>query len=225
VAGNLQRWIASRFPDHDRRSGTPLLRFITLTLKSSQQPLAKQIDRLYRSWRSLRCRKAIKPFLLGGLAFTEITRNADTGLWHPHLHVIVEGGYIDRDVIRREWHAITKDSYIVDICAIYSPRDVAGYVAKYAGKAIGPRVWRDPAAFADAIAALAGRRLFATFGIWKALRLSAAPDDTTDWVVVAPLSSVIARAAAGDLDACAILRYLRRSPANVTDYTETGPSP
>jgi len=203
----------------------PLLRFITLTLKSAPASLATQVDRLYRSWRLLRNRRSIKSSLVGGLAFIEITRNPTTGLWHPHLHIVVEGSFISLDVLRREWHAITKDSYIVDIRGLYSPRDLAGYVSKYAGKAIGPSVWRQPDAFAEAIAALAGRRLFATFGTWQGLELTRAPDDTTEWVVVCPLADVIERAKAGDAVAGAILSYLRRSPSNVTDHTEAGPAP
>lgn len=215
VARNLQRALTESFASRSPRSKVPLLRFITLTLKSVDVPLKDQIDRIYTSWRRLRNRRSIKPLITGGLAFLELTISPQTGLWHPHLHIIVQGAYLPKDLLRKEWHVITGDSYIVDVRAIRSPAEAASYVAKYAAKAIGRRVWSNPDAFLEAVAALVGRRTFNTFGTWTDLDLSKPPTDETDWEVLYPLDTLLSRVRERDPDALAIFRALERTVFNV----------
>ena len=46
----------------------------------------------------------------------EIKRGQGSGLWHPHLHMIA-GREVepDAEMLSREWHEITGDSFIVDV--------------------------------------------------------------------------------------------------------------
>jgi len=101
---------------------------------------------------------------------------------------------------------------VVDIRLVGDKKRAAGYVTKYAAKAIDSGVWQDPDSYTEAMAALAGRRTFATFGDWDGLDLSKPADDTTEWLPLAPLAEILSRAADGDAWAITILMRLRGEP-------------
>lgn len=187
------------------------LRLLTLTLKSHERPLTETLTNLRDSWRLLRGELAASGRLLGGVTFLELTLNPDTRCWHPHLHVICEGTYINHTWLSQRWLAITKDSYIVDIRHLRGSDAAAGYVSKYASKAISANVLRDEERFIEAILCLRGTRTFQTFGTWTGLDLSRIPDDNADWEALAPLWLIIQRATTGDAEAYAILCKLRRT--------------
>ncbi|MBD3309519.1 hypothetical protein GF348_24280 [candidate division KSB3 bacterium] len=198
------------------------LRFVTLTLRGSSAALATCLDRLYDSWTKLRNRKAWRERVEGGIAFLEITRSDKTGAWHPHLHILCEGQYLPHDLLSKLWHEVTGDSYIVDVRAIKTPDTACAYIAKYAAKALNSRVWTDPDALCEAIAALEGRRCFNCFGSWKDLGLTQQPDDDTEWQVVGTWADVQARANGGDEYARALLsRIAAGGVADVVDAPET----
>lgn len=193
------------------------LRLLTLTLKSTPGNLRNHLDRLYRSFRRLRCVPRIRRCLRGGIAFCELTLNTDTRLWHPHLHVIFQGEFLPHELVKKHWQRITVDSYICDVRELKNPDDAAGYVTKYASKALDSKVWHDPERFSEAVNALKGRRLFNTFGNWNGLHLIEPPNDQAEWECVGYLDDVLRRAAAGDVAAAEILRHLRKEPP--TDAT------
>lgn len=139
------------------------LRFLTFTLRSSDEPLKDQLDRLYASLRQLRRTAEWKRHVHGGIATVEITRNAKTGLWHPHLHVLADGKYWPQGSLSAAWNAITGDSPVVDIRAVRSRKNAAQYVAKYAAKPLDMRTWPLDA-IAELAAALHRRRMVLTFG-------------------------------------------------------------
>jgi len=139
----------------------------------------------------------------------ELTRNGVTGLWHPHLHLIVEGTYMPVGELSRRWLAVTGDSPIVDISLVRDDAAVARYVAKYLCKAIPAVIVRDPASLDAAMLALKGRRTITTFGRWRGFDLDAPPSDEI-WDCIAPLDAILADARAGDPAARAILAQLRR---------------
>jgi hypothetical protein len=128
------------------RAGAPgdRFRFITLTLKHSAAPLADQIKKLYRSFKKLRGFKPWKKSQRGGAFILEVKHNGTH--WHPHLHVISEGGFLDKDLLSKLWHRATGDSYIIDIRKLDRANDVAAYVAKYITKSTSESVWNDPTA-------------------------------------------------------------------------------
>lgn len=187
------------------------LRLITLTLKSSPAPLADVLDRLYAAWKDLKRHRDIKRRVTGGVAFLEITYRADTGQWHPHLHVIASGQYLPHQLLKDAWLSCTGDSFIVHVTLIRSPDDAARYVAKYATKTINASVWADADALCEFIRAIAGRRSIWTWGAWTRLRLTQLPEPEAGWEAVEQLWTLITRARGGDQEARRVLMLLTRS--------------
>lgn len=185
------------------------LRFVTLTLKSRSAPLTDQIDQIWAYFKQLRKTEVWKSNVTGGLSFFEITRNETTQMFHPHVHVLVEGKYLPQKVLRTEWLKITGDSYIVDVKFVRDPIAAAGYVAKYAGKAIAANVWQNRSSLVEVITALAGRRTFNAFGSWRKLSLSRVASDDLEWTPIAPLHRLITLAASGDVAARQIMAQIR----------------
>lgn len=190
------------------------LRFVTFTLRSTDSPLSESIDRLLESFGRLRRNPVYRKSMTGGVYLLEITLGSASGLWHPHLHVLVEGSYIPIKPLQDAWLSITGDSYIVDIRALRDSKAAAGYVAKYAGKALSSNVVNDPARLKEAILALKGRRVFSCFGSWVHLNLSKHPESAEEWETVGTLAAILADARSGNVAACAIVRQLRRSDAH-----------
>lgn len=184
------------------------LRFLTLTLKSRDDTLTDQLNRLYKCFRMFRNRSKIKPKMTGGLYFVELTINEETGLWHPHLHILFVGDYLPHATCRAEWLSCTGDSFIVDIAGVRGAGHAASYIAKYAGKAVPRSVWNNPDRFHEAILAFKGRRLFSYFGTFKGLELSKNPADDVGWDTVAPLFTIILLARRGERFAREIMYFL-----------------
>lgn len=109
-------------------------RLITLTLSASRAPLSEQIKRLRASFRRLRQQRIWQRTQDYGRAHIEVTYNAQTDAWHPHLHVIAKGRYIPQRSLSRAWLRATDDSYVVDVRQINSPAQAAKYVTKYVAK-------------------------------------------------------------------------------------------
>lgn len=189
VARNLARVVD---PKHTR--------FVTLTLKHSDAPLADQLTRLYASFAKLRSRKLWRSTQNGGIAFLEVKRSRDGRSWHPHLHVLTTGRFLPQTQLAAAWLSVTGDSHIVDIRWIRRAGDACDYVAKYAAKGCCGTVIADPPALREAVAALAGRRTYLTYGTWRGKVMSAPEDDDgVEWVLVSTLESLLAsRRLAGD---------------------------
>lgn len=122
IRTNTERWITTA--DHPK--------MLTLTIKHSIfDSLADNLQMLYLGFRKLR-RLQLWNRVKGGIWFFEIKRTKDG--WHPHLHVLLEGGFLPQHAIREDWHRITGDSFIVDIRPIANGKKAAEYVSKYATK-------------------------------------------------------------------------------------------
>lgn len=203
-----------------------VIRFLTLTLRSSPDPLNFLLDRSIAAFRKLRHMKPIKHALKGGIYFFEVTRNPKTGLWHPHLHVLFEGGYIPQPLLKSLWLKATGDSFIVDIRGFNNSDRAVGYCAKYVSKGIGCGISPESDCFDEVVQAFTGRRLFSTFGTMRGIKLSAVPEDLEQWEPVAPLWKLLADAAAGSRSASAILAQLRRldspPPSDLVFATDSG---
>lgn len=211
-ADERRRSAAWKLEDHLKAEDRGTLRLLTLTLRSSRDTLAEQVDRLYDCFRRFRGRSKIKAAIAGGIAFLELTHSDKTQLWHPHLHVLFEGDFLPQALASTTWQECTGDSYIVDIRACKT-RGAISYVAKYLGKAVPSKVWYQAALLVEAMIDLKGRKSHFTFGTWRGLRLSEQPEPEGDWEPVAPLSTIISRTQAGDLEASSILTAIR-SPRN-----------
>ena len=96
---------------------------LTLTVVNGED-LEERFNHLVNSFRKLQERR--RDYLKKGRGYTEFSKaqgavfsyevtNKGNG-WHPHLHaVLLLDDWIDNVKLSREWHAITGDSYIIDI--------------------------------------------------------------------------------------------------------------
>lgn len=138
-------------------------RFITLTLKHRNASLASELDRLSAAFKAVRRHAGWKRHVKGGAYAVQVTRNPSTGLWHVHLHLIVEGTYWPQDQLSKAWLAATGDSPVVDIQAIPDRAATARYVATYVTKPNSILDW-PAAAVCEYAEAMHGRRTLHTFG-------------------------------------------------------------
>jgi hypothetical protein len=184
-------------------------RFITLTLKHSDDSLHDQIKRLYACYKKLRNTKLWKLSQIGGAAMLEVKWNPTTRKWHPHLHVISEGKFINAHDLSATWLAITGDSKIVDVRLIKSGKDAAFYVAKYCAKGTSNEVWQDREAAIEWVTATRGVRTCATFGKWRGWKLLEHPKTADDWKPIARLDKVLEAARAGEIWAQDIVKNLK----------------
>ena len=113
---------------------------------------------------------------LGGVHSIEIKRGKNSGLWHPHVHMI----WLCEDVpnasqLSREWLDLTGDSYIVDVREFYGESVVDGFleVFKYALKFSDMELsdnW-------EAYQLLKEKRLVDNFGLLRGVKV---PEELTD---------------------------------------------
>lgn len=184
------------------------LRFVTLTLKHCHLRLNLHIDRLQTCFRNLRARAFWKEHIAGGAAFLEIKTSADGRLWHPHIHLLVEGKYLPQDQLAAEWLAVTGDSFVVDVRYVHDRKKAAAYVAKYASKPLDPSLFRNPEKLDEAIICLKGRRLCTTLGSWRGFELEKTPEPAAGWVSLGLLTTLKRQADDGDERAQAIISAL-----------------
>jgi hypothetical protein len=190
----------------------PHTKFLTLTLRHSPTPLTDQIKRLYDSFTKLRHRQSWTSHVQGGAAFCEIKLSDRDGLWHVHLHILANMAIWPQRDLSAEWHAVTGDSYIVDIRHIQDTHEAAAYVAKYVSKPADAYIVSHPDKLDEMIVSLRGRRLCLTFGSWRGIKLSPPKGDNAEssWINVGKLDLIIRLAAQGDDHAKHILSKLNR---------------
>jgi hypothetical protein len=196
-------------------------RFITLTLKHSDAPLAVQLTRLISSFKALREHPRISADLTGGAWFIEVKLSKDKSRWHPHLHVIAAGQHINAKTLSQCWLHVTGDSFITDIRAIGAVRERAAYVTKYATKPLHNEVTLIPAKLDEFVTAIKGRRLYQCFGSWSRAVHREKPAKRT-LTPVGRLSSVWHDACHGDIQA---LVYMHQAHARWPKLRKSHPLP
>lgn len=168
----------------------PRPRFLTLTLKHTNAPLAHQLKHLTRSFRKFRNHKAIRKAIRGGIWFFQITYNPNFGQWHPHLHTLIVGSYLDKRIISRIWSQITLTSKIIDIRAVRDTAQAARYVAEYVAK---PSILLNlpPPMQLELYTALKGKKTVGTWGTARGVSF-AQPRmaDLTHWHRIASWETV-----------------------------------
>lgn len=173
-------------------------RFITLTLRHTDTPLREQLDRLHACFKKLRATKLWKESQKGGCAILEVKYDADRGEWHPHLHIVAEGGYIHQRDLSLAWLDATGDSDIVDIRALNSGKDAAHYVSKYVSKGTNNEVWYNRDAAIEWVLAMKGVRTAATYGRWRGFKLLEHAGDKGTWHRIGLLTHLVAMADEGN---------------------------
>lgn len=172
ITGSVANWIKS----------VQRPKFITFTLAHSTAPLKQQIDHLYKAFILLRRRPLFRKAICGGIWFFQLTRSENGGTYHPHLHCVCDGLYIDKFKLSAEWQHCSKSSKIIDIKAVKDPIKVAKYVARYATAPCRLLDFSD-AEQTEIFDALNGRRICGTWGTGKDMRLKPAkPEDAGDWI-------------------------------------------
>lgn len=112
----------------------------------------------------------------GGVHSIEIKRGKNSGLWHPHVHMIwLCEQEPNASQLSREWLEITGDSYIVDVREFYGESVVDGFleVFKYALKFSDMPLadnW-------EAYQLLKEKRLVDSFGLLRGVKV---PEELTD---------------------------------------------
>jgi hypothetical protein len=113
----------------------------------------------------------------GGVHSIEAKRGANSGQWHPHVHMVwLCNEAPDQAKLAREWQEWTGDSYIVDVRPFHDQNDViSGFmeVFKYALKFSALPLDDNWEAFKK----LSGKRLVDAFGVLRGVEV---PDDLTD---------------------------------------------
>lgn len=150
-------------------------RMITLTLVSVDEPLRDQLLELRRCFGRLRRSRVWKDRVTGGVYTVEVTMNKETGLWHPHLHAIVDGSYFPCMELKAAWEKASKGSIIAHIRAVPSATAAARYVSSYVAKT------SDAVKFSDEEVAewaeqVHGLRLASTFGSLHGVKLEESDD-------------------------------------------------
>lgn len=209
IAGNVTELLGDRE-----------IRFLTLTIKTDDEPLTESLDKLYDAFQALRRRQFWKRHVTGGVAFMELKYSHKGHRWHPHLHCLIEGTWLDKKRLQSLWYEITGDSWIVDIRRPANNNTVAAYVTKYASKPFNTSFTRTPVLLDEAVMAMKGRKLCITFGRWRGKLLTAVPSDGV-WIQVGPLSDIIQRAANGHAGCCAIMASL--TDRDLTSIYERAP--
>lgn len=108
-------------------------KFLTLTLRHTSAPLVSQLEYLYERFRRLRRHSKFRKYVWGGVWGLHVKRSGKDGLWHPHIHALIDSAFYPHRELKRLWRKVAPGSDIVDIRPVYDPAgasyDVAGYAA------------------------------------------------------------------------------------------------
>jgi Replication protein len=183
--------LAANFREITNTDKPHQFRFLTLTLKHSDAPLKDQIKKLRDSFVKLRKTPMWETNCEGGAGILEIKWDKNTGEWHPHFHVIMQGDPIQKQRISDAWNKITGGSFIIDIRALDSRKDAAYYIAKYVAKGSNLDLWYNRTAAVEFVNAMRGQRSMFTFGCWRGLKLLRQPPRRENWTRVGSLTEII----------------------------------
>jgi hypothetical protein len=134
-------------------------KMLTLTFKSVDHISRGYVDYMLECFRKLRRRKFFKGKVKGGVYCFEFTYNPQHG-YHPHIHCLIDAGFIDQKEISEVWYEITKDSYVVDIREANNNalEEVVKYLCKNASFV------QNPSVVDEFLNATEHQRLIQTFG-------------------------------------------------------------
>lgn len=165
-------------------------KILTLTLKHTTSPLSFQLKHLYTSFRLLRQREVLSKAVHGGVWFFQIKKSESDGLWHPHIHALLDTKYIPHELIMNAWQKITQSSNIVHIRQINRPDSSVKHIARYAARPCDLSSLPVDTAL-ELITALHGKKLCGTWGTAKCISLKPErPEDADKWQHIGYWSTV-----------------------------------
>jgi len=165
---------------------------ITLTQQHTDDPLKTQLARLRKSFRKLRQTNLWKASIRWGIAVIEVTYNADTKQWHPHLHILAPTNYIDYSKLRQCWRKATNGSHIIDGTKIKSLAHATAYLSKYLGKPPSFAVFEEPGRIAEYSDAMKNAKMLLPFGDYPdAAKPEQREKPTTIWKQIGTLESIM----------------------------------
>lgn len=109
-------------------------KFLTLTLRNNENDLKTQVEFLQDSFRTLRQRAYWKKNVRGGMWYLELKRGQNSEQWHPHLHILLDGNYMEQGELSELWEQVTYGSPILWIVEVSDQERAAEYVSKYSSK-------------------------------------------------------------------------------------------
>ena len=193
-------------------------KFLTLTVKHSQEVLSDQLTTLYGSWRRFRTVKSLRQKCKGGIWFFQLCFSQKTNEWHPHLHCVIDSDYISHNHLSRQWRRITGDSTVVDIRTVRDPKDVASYVARYAARP-SDLVNLPVKRCVELVTSMHGRRMCGTWGTARALSLRPHKlEDSDKWQRVGSWTTVLNTAAFDDRSRAILDAYRLNRPLAADMY-------
>lgn len=156
-------------------------RHLVLTAPATPAPLDHQVADLRKAFRALRRSPVWKGTQRGGVYSIEVTRNEKTGLWHPHLHVVMDGCYIGHESARDEWREALRTTgcwaempaaaaCVIWIERVGSRRRIGDYIGKYVAKPAEIDRWPEDA-LVEYAEAMHGARLVHAFGNLHGVKL------------------------------------------------------
>jgi hypothetical protein len=169
-------------------------RFITLTLRNNESGLKAQVQFLQQSFSTIRTRAYWKRNVTGGIWFLEVKRGKNSGLWHPHLHILADGNYMEQEKLSRLWEQVTFGSPIIYITAVHDFEKAASYVSKYCSK---PAILHNKPLCdrIEIIESLFRKRLCGTFGNAKTVTLTPPKIESgNDWDYIGNFDDIAKRA-------------------------------
>ncbi|HEV2379542.1 MAG TPA: protein rep [Terriglobia bacterium] len=89
-------------------------RYIVLSMRNwALHELRAGIRELFASFGRLRRSALWHDSAKGALAALEVTFNEKTLTWHPHLNILIEGKFIDQDVLAAAWRKAARDEGLI----------------------------------------------------------------------------------------------------------------
>lgn len=172
-----------------------------LTLKHSTDPLGAQISRLIAAFAAVRRRKYWADHVPGGIYVIEFKLSKNDGLWHPHVHLLIDTPYLEHRWVKEAWHKATGDS--TNVWVTHADKSTPGELAKYMTKVVPNNL--PPGEMWGLYYQIRGRRLYGTFGDQEGLN---EPSSGEPIIFLGKLSHIVHRAACGEPQARALLARL-----------------
>lgn len=183
-----QQFITQAVSEWWNKARAPKL--LTVTLKHNDLPLPEQIDFLYKSFAKFRNRKFLKSKIRGGVWFFQVTWNAKTKQWHPHLHALIDSEYLDHAELMVLWKKITKTSNIVHIRAVLDPDKTLSHNARYAARPAA-LIKLPEEKWPELFESFDGRRICGSWGTAKEISLRPGkPEDSAKWKSIGGFATV-----------------------------------